>query len=80
MRLYVRFWHPSRAYGNSDHSKAATVMPIKAVAPQPAQASDGRARNRPMAARFVTINIIIAMMGAAVAGGDLYAILAAMAL
>ena len=55
----------SSAYGNSDHNKAATVMPIKAVAPQPAQTSDGRARNRPMAFGFVTISIITAMMGAA---------------
>jgi hypothetical protein len=41
------------------------VMPIRAVAPQPAQANDGRARNRPIADRLLTINIIIAMMGAA---------------
>ena len=40
-------------------------MPINAVAPQPAQASDGRARNRPIAFGFVTINIITTMMGAA---------------
>ena len=32
-----------RLYGNNDHSNATTVMPIRAVAPQPAQARDGRA-------------------------------------
>ena len=56
----------SSAYGNSDHNKAATAMPIKAVAPQPAQTqSAGRAAIAPMAFGFVTINIITAMMGAA---------------
>ena len=34
-------------YCGSDHNSAMRVMPIIAVAPQPAQANDGRARNGP---------------------------------
>ena len=48
-----------------DHSRPSTVKPISTVAVHPAHANDGRARNRPIAFLFVTINIIIAMMGTA---------------
>ena len=40
-------------------------MPISAVALQPAQKSDGRARNLPMAFGIVTISIITGIIGAA---------------